>query len=329
MDHLESMRVFAKVAEVSSFTHAADQLDISPAMATRAVVALETRLGVRLLQRTTRSVSLTDAGQTFLERTRSIMSDLDEAENMVAAQQRAPSGVVRIAAPVGFGLRHLSPLLKAFAEVYPQVVPDITLSNEVLNLVEGRFDVAIIPDGSNDSRTLIMRPFAASSLCLVAAPDYLAQHGMPQTLADLEQHVFLALTSSEFNVARHVVEPINETLQRVEKRIVANSMEMIYRFTRDGLGLAALPDDLVQGDIESGELVHLLKTVKLPTINWNIAYASRKNLPMKVRALLDFTIEYFGSKEIENRRLRCGSNVCRPVRSRSLPTRQVLNHAVA
>jgi LysR family transcriptional activator of dmlA len=295
------MRVFVKVAEVSSFTHAADKLDISPAMATRAVAALETRLGVRLLQRTTRRVSLTESGEVFLERARSIVADLDDAENMVAAQQRAPGGILRIAAPVAFGLRHLSPLLKSFAERYPLVVPHITLSNDPVNLVERRFDVAVIPDGDHYSTTLVMRRFTTSPLCLVAAPDYLARCGTPLTLSELEHHVFLAHSGDGLTAPQRFLEPIKDALRRVEKQIVANNLEMIYRFTLEGFGVAALPDYLVHREIEAGELVQLLRTVDLPSLNLNIAYASRKNLATKVRAFVDFTLEYFGNVGIENR----------------------------
>jgi len=311
LDHLESIRVFVKVAEISSFTHAADSLDISPAMATRGVAALETRLGVRLLQRTTRRVSLTDAGQTFLERARGIMADLEDAEDQVITQQRAAGGILRIAAPVAFGLRYMSPLLKAFAEVYPLVEPHVALSNDPINLVERRFDVAVIPDGDHYGSTLIMRRFTASPLRLVATPDYLVRRGTPATLADLASHVFLAHSGDGLSAPLRSIEPIKDALQRVERRIVANNLEMIYRFALEGFGFAALPDYLVHREIESGELVQLLTDVELPSLNLNIAYASRKNLAVKVRAFVDFTIKYFNCKETETRYVKFAATDCR------------------
>lgn len=301
------MRVFVKVAEASSFTHAADKLDISPAMATRAVAALEARLNVRLLQRTTRRVSLTDAGQVFLDRARSIMMDLEDAENTVAAQQRAPGGILRIATPVAFGLRYLGPLLKAFAEIYPLVVPHVTLAHGQIDLVERRFDVAVMPDGEHYSNTIIMRRFTASPLRLVASPAYLARHGMPATFAELEQHVFLAHSGDGLSAGQRLLEPLKDTLRRIETQIAANNLEMICRFALEGFGIAALPDYLVHREIESGELVQLLKAVELPSLNLNIAFASRKNLAMKVRAFVDFTIDYFGHEKIENRFLELGA----------------------
>jgi len=315
LDHLESMRVFVKVAEVSSFTHAADNLDISPAMATRAVAALETRLGVRLLQRTTRRVSLTDSGQIFLERARSIVADLDDAENMITAQQREPGGILRIATPVAFGLRHLSPVLTAFAERCPLVVPHITLSNDPVNLVERRFDVAVIPDGDHYSNTLVMRRFTTSPLRLVAAPDYLTRRGLPASLADLEHHVFLAHSGDGVSTPQRLLEPIKDALRCVEKQIVVNNLEMIYRFTLEGLGIAVLPDYLVCGKIASGELVQLLHTVELPSLNFNIAYASRKNLAVKVRAFVDFMLEYFSRMGVESRFSQCDAVVHKSTRA--------------
>jgi LysR family transcriptional regulator, transcriptional activator for dmlA len=299
MDHLESMRVFVKVAETASFSRAADSLDVSASAITRLVAALEKRLGARLFQRTTRSVLLTEAGQTFLDRARRIIEDVEDAENIISAQQQAPGGILRIASPVAFGLRHLSLLLKNFTDIYPLVVPHVTLSDDAVNLVEQRFDVAIVPDGDNYSSTLIMRHFVSSPLLLVAAPAYVARHGLPRAPTDLERHVLLSHVEDELGVGLDFLEQIADVILRPETQIVANNVEMIYRLALDGHGIAALPEYLVEADIDSGVLVGLLPMVQLPLLNLNIAFASRKNLPTKVRAFVDFIVDHFGMTGIK------------------------------
>jgi len=297
LDHLESMRMFVKVADSGSFIRAADSLNVSAAAATRLVAALEKRLGARLLQRTTRNVSLTEVGRTFLQRANRILQDLEEAENLVSSQQCMPRGILRIGAPVAFGLQYLGPLLKAYTDAYPQVVPEVVLSPDPIDMVEHRFDAAIIPDGYNHTGSLIMRRFATSTLRLVATREYLERRGSPLQLADLREHVFLAHSVEGLGAPQRLLEPIKETLQKIDKQIVANNLEMIYRFAMTGLGIAALPDYLVQADLASGTLIRVLPEVKLPSLHLNVAYASRKNLAMKVRTFIDFVLHYFGAAE--------------------------------
>jgi LysR family transcriptional activator of dmlA len=295
MDHLESMRVFVKVAETASFSRAADSLDVSASAITRLVADLEKRLGARLLQRTTRSVSLTEAGQTFLTRARRIIEDVEDAENIISAQQQAPSGILRIASPVAFGLRHLSLLLKNFADVCPLVVPHVVLSDDAVNLVEQRFDVAIVPDSGNHGNTLVMRHFVSSPLQLVAAPGYISRRDLPRVAIDLERHVLLSHPADELGTGLQFIEQLTDVVLRPETQIIANNLEMIYRLALDGHGIAALPEYLVEADVTSGALVALLPMVQLPLLNLNIAFASRKNLPAKVRAFVDFIVDHYRS----------------------------------
>ncbi len=289
MDQLESMRTFVAVADAASFTRAARSLDISTTAVTRQVSALEARLGTRLLQRTTRSVCLTESGSIFLERVRRILEDIDDAQSVVATHQQAPAGVLRIAVPVAFGLRHMSQLLKAFLIRFPQVTPNITLTNEPVDLIEQRVDLALVPDGDGYRNSLIMRRVAASPLRFVAAPAYLASRGMPVETNDCKRHVFLAREG----VGMCVLESMARVPSLFAAKIVANNYAMVHRFALEGLGVAALPAYLVEGDLHNGRLMALLPTFELPQLNLNIAYASRRNLPAKVRVFVDFAVEYF------------------------------------
>jgi LysR family transcriptional activator of dmlA len=294
MDHLETIRAFVKVAETSSFSRTAEHMSVTTAVITRHIAALESRLNARLFQRTTRHVSLTDAGRMFLERARRILEDLEDAENLVSTQQRQPGGVLRIASPVAFGLRHLSLILKSFTESHPMVTPHITLSDDAINLVEQQFDVAIVPEGDMYSNTLVMRRFASSPLQLVASPDYVAKRGHPKSMSELNQHVFLSHSGKRLNQGQQFLEQVGRICFEAETQIVANSLEMIHRLSVDGHGIAALPEYLVGTDIDNGLLVNILPDVEMPTLNMNIAFETRHNMHAKVRAFVDFIVDHFG-----------------------------------
>ncbi|MEK6298048.1 MAG: LysR family transcriptional regulator, partial [Paraburkholderia tropica] len=157
MDHLQSMRVFVKVADLGSFARAASAMDISNAVATRHVADLEGRLGTRLLNRTTRSLSLTESGQVYLERARQILDELEDVEQMVVARNHEPVGTLRIVAPVVFGLHNLAPVLQTYTQRYPQVIPDVTLVDRQVDLVEEGFDLGVVTARQMRSASIVTR----------------------------------------------------------------------------------------------------------------------------------------------------------------------------
>ena len=183
MDRLQSMRVFVKVADNGSFARTAAQMDLSAAVVTRHVAELESHLGVRLLNRTTRSLSLTGAGQVYLERCRQIIDEVDEADALISSASRDPKGTLKVVAPVSFGLRNLAPLVKKYQEMHPKVVVDLTLTDRAIDLVEEGYDCGILLTRMINSESLISRVLAETRVMLCASPAYIAEHGEPDGAA--------------------------------------------------------------------------------------------------------------------------------------------------
>ena len=192
MDRLQSMRVFAKVVELGSFARAAQQLEMSNAVVTRYVADLESHLGTRLLNRTTRSLSLTDAGETYLQRCAQILEDVEEAESIVTARSQSLSGTLRLVAPVMFGLHLLPKTLERFHQLYPDVVFDVQLSDRMIDIVEEGRDVGVMLSDLGLGSHLVARPLISAEIILCASPGYLRAHPPLRTAHDLSNHRAIA-----------------------------------------------------------------------------------------------------------------------------------------
>ena len=293
MDHLQSMKVFVRVADLGSFARAAGAMDISNAVATRHIADLEGRLGTRLLNRTTRSLSLTESGQVYLERARQILDELEDVEQMVVARNHEPVGSLRIVAPVVFGLHNLAPVLQTYTERYPKVVPDVTLVDRQVDLVEEGFDVGIVIARQMRSASIVTRRLTTGCLTVCATPGYLEKHGVPTRPEDLSEHPSLSLPSEYFGDERVFTGPEGEVRVRPTNVIVANNTEMLRQFALLGMGIAILPSYLIGNDTTRGKLVRLLSDYQLPQVEINVAYPSRRHLPAKVRTFIDHLVEHF------------------------------------
>jgi DNA-binding transcriptional LysR family regulator len=293
MDHLQSMKVFVRVADLGSFARAANSMDISNAVATRHIADLEGRLGTRLLNRTTRSLSLTESGQVYLERARQILDELDDVEQMVVARNHEPVGSLRIVAPVVFGLHNLAPVLQTYAQRYPKVVPDVTLVDRQVDLVEEGFDVGIVIARQVRSASVVTRRLTTGCMTVCATPDYLATHGTPTRPEELLAHPCLSLPSEYWGDERVFTGPDGEVRVRPSNVIVANNTEMLRQFALLGMGIAILPSYLIGNDTTRGRLVRLLSDYRLPQVEINVAYPSRRHLPAKVRTFIDHLVEHF------------------------------------
>ena len=258
MDHLQSMKVFVRVADLGSFARAAGAMDISNAVATRHIADLEGRLGTRLLNRTTRSLSLTESGQVYLERARQILDELEDVEQMVVARNHEPVGSLRIVAPVVFGLHNLAPVLQTYAQRYPKVVPDVTLVDRQVDLVEEGFDVGIVIARQMRSASIVTRRLTTGCLTVCATPGYLEKHGVPTRPEDLAEHPSLSLPSEYFGDERVFTGPEGEVRVRPTNVVVANNTEMLRQFALLGMGIAILPSYLIGNDTTRGRLVRLL-----------------------------------------------------------------------
>ncbi|SMG06194.1 LysR family transcriptional regulator [Paraburkholderia susongensis] len=293
MNQLQSMRVFVKVADLGSFVGAAGALDLSTAVVTRHVADLEARLGTRLLNRTTRRLSLTESGATYLERVRHILADLEGVEQMVVARNHEPVGTLRIVAPVVFGLHSLAPVVQSYAARYPDVVPDVTLADRHVDLVEEGFDVGILVARHMRSASIVTRRLTTGYMTVCATPAYLERHGTPTRPEDLLKHPCLSRPSEQGGEERVFIGPDGEVRVRPVNAIAANNAEMLRQFALLDMGVAILPSYLIGRDLASGRLVRLLDDYRLPPIEITIAYPSRLHLPAKVRTFIDHLVDHF------------------------------------
>jgi DNA-binding transcriptional LysR family regulator len=284
---VQDLAVFAAVAETQGFSAAARRLGVSKAMVSVAVARLEARLGVRLLQRTTRRLSLTEAGAATLPHAQRSLLAAQDAEEAARQSSVSPRGVLKINAPMSFGLLHVVPALGAFALEYPEVRVDLVLDDRVLDLVDGGFDLAIRIGDLPDS-TLIAQRVGRSRSVIVAHPDYLARARAPATPADLGEHAALIYSLSPTGS--------RWTLTRAERRetivvsgpLSANSSLALRQALLQGLGLARIPSFVVGEDLAEGRLVRVLPEWELPDLGIFAVTTARDYLPRKTRAFIDF-----------------------------------------
>lgn len=295
MSYLESLRVFVRVVELGSITSGGRDLRLSPAVASNRIKDLETRFGVRLLNRTTRKLSMTDAGRAFYERVRPILAEVADLELSLQAEGQAPSGRLRVSAPVSFGILHLGPAIAEYLLRYPDVIIDLDLNDRVVDLVEDGYDVAVRIGPLQDS-SLVARPLAPQQLLVCAAPAYLARHGVPQTPDDLKQHRCLhyayASTGNEWHFEKDGV----THLVRVNAALRANNGDVLRTAALAGHGVILQPEFLVGEDVRAGRLTALLQDYAHTPISMYAAYPHRRFLSPKVRSFVEHLEERFGSR---------------------------------
>lgn len=305
MNKLREIECFIAVVESGSFVKAADSLDISKTAVSRYVADLEARLGTRLLQRTTRRLSLTAPGQRYVERCRQILEALKEADAMAGAHDGQPAGPLRVNAPHTFGVLHLAPLWPAFLAKYPHVTLDITLSDRLVDIVEESYDLAIritrLPDSS-----LIYRPLANTRLVLCASPAYLAAHGTPQHPSELTHHEAIAYSYFSHRHEWRFDGPDAPVSVRPPSRLMADNGDTCLAAALAGMGIILQPTFLVEDALRSGQLVELMPTFKAAETGVYAVYPSRKYLSAKVRALIDFLVDAFAHPAWETPKHRGG-----------------------
>ena len=290
MDKFQEMRVFAAVVDAGSFVGASDAIEMSKAAVSRYVRDLEARLGVRLLQRTTRKLSLTEEGAVFYARCKDLLANVDEAEAEITSRSGEASGLLKVNAPVSFGILHLAPLWAEFIARHPKVTLDVTLSDRLVDLVDEGFDVAVrIARMPNSS--MISRKIASTHMVLCASPDYLRTHGAPAHPADLAHHAVMAY--SLFSAGDHWTfdGPEGEVTVKVSPRLHTNSGDTCRAVALQHQGVIFQPSFLVGGDLKSGALVQLLPQYRAMALGIYAVYPTRKHLSPKVRLLIDFLIE--------------------------------------
>lgn len=298
MDRALEMQVFCTVVDKGTFVGAADTLEMSKAAISRYVSALEERLGARLLHRTTRKLSLTEEGRQFYHQAREVLALMDQAEEAVSSAAPEPSGVLRVNAPVSFGVLHLAPLWGAFMSAHPNVELDISLNDRLVDLVDEGFDAAIrIARMENSS--LVGRRLAGTRMCLCASPDYLASHPPLRTLADLAEHGVIAYTNFATGNEWQFDGPDGRVSVRTRSSVRCNNGDTCRSIALAGGGIALQPSLMVGEDLRSGALVEILPEYRSIELGIYVVYPTRKHLASKVRALISFLAERFADPEWE------------------------------
>jgi DNA-binding transcriptional LysR family regulator len=287
------MLVFSRVVATGGLSAAARELSLSPAMISRRLAALESRLGVRLVNRTTRSLHLTDEGASYYESCARVLAEIDEANSAVSAGRQAAQGALRVALPAAFGNQYVAPLIPQFAARYPAVQLLLSLSDRHVNVIEEGFDMAIRIAQLTDS-SLAARKLAPNRRVVCATPDYLRRHGEPRTPADLARHN--CLLARDFSSGWEYKDPDGKPgVARVTGRYVCDNWEVLRQWVLAGLGVALKSTWDVRRHLESGALVSLLPGYTFHTdVAIYAVYPHRRHLPAKTRAFIEFLAESFG-----------------------------------
>lgn len=292
MDRFEAMRVFAAVVDAGSFVAASDALPMSKAAVSRHVAELESHLGVRLLNRTTRRLSLTPEGEVFHARCKEVLASVDEAEAEITSRSGEATGLLRINAPFTFGLLHLAPLWMAFMASHPKLTLDVTLSDRVVDLVEEGFDMAVriarLPDSS-----LVSRQITGTRMVLCASPTYLRQHGTPRHPAELAHHQVAAYSLFSMGDNWAFTGPQGPVTVKVSPRLRSNNGDTCRLAALRHQGIVLQPTFLVGPDLQAGTLVELMPEFRSIELGVYVVYPSRKFVSPKVRLLIDFLVEAF------------------------------------
>ena len=297
MDRFQAISAFVRVVESGSFVRAAERLAISISAVSRHVAELEAHLNVRLLNRTTRRLSLTESGRMFYEHCVQLLADLDEAEQSAGASAVTPRGTLRLSAPVTFGERHVAPAIAVFIERYPDMHFDVELSDRAVDLVDERFDAAV-RIGAIGSQSLVGRMLGQTRLVCCAAPAYLARRGEPRRPEDLAGHECLIYDYAAqrntwlFRDRDGAVRPV-----KVSGSVHANSGRFLELLALEGRGIAFEPDFIVGPEVRAGRLVPILRAFQPAPSSVQLVYPSRRHLSAKVRAFADFLRDRFATAE--------------------------------
>ena len=296
MDRLATIEAFVKVSETQSFSEAARRLRSSKSVISRQIAALEGELGARLFHRTTRSLTLTEAGRSYFERASRILADLQDANRSVTQLQAAPRGQLRVNAPMSFGLLHLATALPDFLARYPEVQVDMTLNDRLVDLVDEGFDVAV-RIGSLEDSSLIARKLAPMRRVVCASPAYLMARGVPAVPSDLKAHDCLCYSNVALSREwRFITEEGRPWPVEVRGRLSANNGDVLRAAALKGLGLAILPTFIVGNDLKTGTLVSVLDRFVAQYATVNAVYPHSRHLSPKVRAFVDFLADRFGQQ---------------------------------
>jgi DNA-binding transcriptional LysR family regulator len=300
MDRWTEFKVFVSIAEERSMTRAATALNLSVSGVSRHLLNLESRLGSRLIQRSTRQLSLTSEGEALYADARDLLATWEAAEANVTDRSHVPTGRLRIGASLSFSLLHLMPVVAQFRQLYPAVSIEIVSSNRYYDIIENGLDLAIRTRRVEADSSITIRRLGETRRLLAASPGYLQQRGIPKHPTELNDHNLILYTLAdnwnEFSFKRDG----EIVVVKVDGAIIANDGQLICQAARDGLGILAQPTYIINEDLKAGRLVKVLNDWDLPRLTMNIAYPSRSFVPLRTRLFMDFLVDRFRSIEFES-----------------------------
>ncbi|WP_375691695.1 LysR family transcriptional regulator [Pseudooceanicola sp. LIPI14-2-Ac024] len=293
MDRLTEMEAFVAVVDMAGFTEAARSLGLSKSTVSKQVAALESRLGTRLLNRTTRRVGPTEIGLAYYERALRVVQDAREADALATSMQSAPAGVLRISVPSDFGVTHLAPVIGNFVDQFPSITVNMVLTNRYVEMVSEGFDMAI-RIGDLNSSSLIARKLATTRRRLVASPGYLRAEGRPERIEDLKDHRLLAFSDTASDNVWALTSPTGEDRQvRAAGRFVVNDSRSLLAAAISGLGIAYLPDFIHDEALAEGQVELVLPDLPARIETVHAVYPPGRKPEPKVRAFIDFLVDTF------------------------------------
>lgn len=291
MDRFEAMRLFVRVAELGSFAAVARQMDIARSAVTRKIASLESQMGIKLIARSTRRLSLTSAGAAYLEKCREILNLIEAAETEVAQERQVPRGTIRTSLPLIFGLRYLAPLLLEFGSRYPEIGLDMDYSDRRVNLIEEGIDLSVrITDHLGPQE--VARRLSSSRMVVIASPDYLDRHGEPTHPAELAGHECLNYTLSG-SAWQFLVDGQSRSFA-VHGRLQANNGDVLLAATTMGMGITCQPTFIAAEALAAGSVRQILGDFPMPELGIYAMLPGNRHVPHRVRMLIDFLASRLG-----------------------------------
>lgn len=301
MDRWTEMELLVQTAELGSMSRAAQALGLSNAAASRHLVSLEGRIGARLIQRSTRGLTLTDVGRDFYQSCKGVLTDVRDAEAAASATQLDPAGTLRLSASLSFSVHHIAPLLKEYTGRYPNVRVHVEVANRYHDLIDNNIDVAIRTREFENDSSITIRRLATTRRILAASPGYLDAMGAPRAIEELADRPMLIYTYS--NSPNDLTFRRGEEVRSIHVKglLESNDGQVLRAAALDGMGILVQPKYILYDDLVAGRLVSVLDDWDLPRLAINIAFQSRRHMSAKVRTFIDFLVDHFGKMDYERK----------------------------
>lgn len=299
MDRFTEIELFVQTAELGTLSKAAEKLDISNAAASRHLAALESRLKVRLVERNTRRLALTNAGHDFYARCKSLLAEMAEAEASVNAALVEPTGTLTITATISFSMLHLAPLVPKFQKLYPGIKVKLLGANRYYDIMDSDIDLAIRTREFEADSSITIRKLAETRRILAASPAYLARRGHPRSVEDLQQHDLLIYSHANHPNVMEFTKGEDKLSIKIQPSLETNDGQIVRAAALAGAGILVQPKYIIYDDLVAGRLVPVLDDWNLPRLTINLAFQDRRYMPAKTRLFIDFLLDHFKREEYE------------------------------